>query len=75
VLCVSVPLSGPAGADVSVPMPVPMLMPVPVPISVFFNIVLLTVARYSRNAADMAEKAANKADGLALDDDGMVMVR
>jgi len=52
-----------------------MLMPVPVPISVFFNIVLLTVARYSRNAADMAEKAANKADGLALDDDGMVMVR
>jgi len=24
---------------------------------------------YSRHAADLAEKAANKADGLALDDD------
>lgn len=31
--------------------------------------------RYSRHAADMAEKAANKADGLALDDDVTASVR
>ena len=33
------------------------------------------VFRYSRHAADLAEKAANKADGLALDDSGVKTVR